>query len=368
MSTLSAWRRMLSVVIVCWLSGSLSGFASAQDRQDAFKLPPPADSAEALRRAFYAYDSDLPLNAVVKPLMKAVLKSTAQSSVTAPSKAGVKPKAGTAVNVMVKDESEIRTRYRLDYDSAHDQRVSAIVAVPKKVKGPMPAVLLMHGSGGDKDVNYIHGISEALVRRGFITLSIDAQYRGDRVKPGRVNDIKPDSYTWRDAWVQTVIDLRRAVDYLETRPDVDKSRIGYLGVSMGGILGGILGGVEERVSCFALVVPGGGFVELAKNVESYPNLKAHWPIKVTPEVLKRVEDIANVADPIYFVGRILPRPLLIIVAKHDELIPPAASAAFVAASHADEATQVRRVESGHVPPTQVVFEVRDYFVNQLGKK
>lgn len=332
MSTTCPWRRLLLILLVCRLGGGVIAPVTAQEKP--FTLPAPADNTEALRRAFYAYDSDLPLNAVVKPL----------------------------------DTSEVRTRFRLDYDSAHDQRVAAIVAVPKKGVGPFPAVLLMHGSGGDKDVNYIHGISEALVRRGFITISIDAQYRGDRVKPGRVNDIKPDSFTWRDAWVQTVIDLRRAVDYLETRPDVDKSRIGYLGVSMGGILGGILGGVEERVACFALVVPGGGFVELAKNVDRFPNLKAHWPVVMTPAVLKRVEEIANVADPIYFVGRILPRPLLIVVAKHDELIPPEASAAFVAAAHADEATQVHRVESGHVPPTQTVFDVRDFLVAHLGKK
>lgn len=356
MSTSCLRRRLLPIVLASWAGGNLMVPAAAQDAlvplsdgpsaqkfsgalrhaygQQRFALPPPADTTEALRRAFYAYDSDLPLNATVKPL----------------------------------DDNAVRTRYRLDYDSAHDQRVPAIIAIPKKVKGPMPVVLLMHGSGGDKDVNYIRGLSEALVRRGFITLSIDAQYRGDRVRPGRVNDIKPDSFTWRDAWVQTVIDLRRAVDYLETRPEVDKSRIGYLGVSMGAILGGILGGVEERVSCFALVVPGGGFVELAKNVDKYPNLKAHWPITPTPEVLKRVEAIANVADPIYFVGRILPRPLLIVVAKQDELIPPEASAAFVAAAHADEATQVRRVQSGHVPPTQVVFDVRDFFLAHLGSK
>ncbi len=341
MSTTFLWRRLWFVLLSSWFCGILIVPATAQHKSDGqdvgeahFKLPAPADNTEALRRAFYAYDSDLPLNATLKML----------------------------------DDSKFRTRYRLDYDSAHDQRVSAIIAVPKNVAGPMPAVLLMHGSGGDKDVNYIHGLSEGLVQRGFITLSIDAQYRGDRVRPGRVNDIKPDSFTWRDAWVQTVIDLRRAVDYLETRPEVDKSRIGYLGVSMGGILGGILGGVEERVACFALVVPGGGFVELAKNVDKFPNLKAHWPIQVTPEVLKRVEEIANVADPIYFVGRILPRPLMIVVAKQDELIPPEASAAFVAASHADEATQVRRVNSGHVPPTQTVFEVIRFLTAQLGKR
>ncbi len=68
----------------------------------------------------------------------------------------------------------------------------------------------------------------------------------------------------------------------------------------------------------------------------------------------------------YFVGRISPSPLLIVVAKHDELIPSEASTAFISAAHADESTQVHRVESGHVRPTQTVCDVRDFLLAYLG--
>ena len=43
-------------------------------------------------------------------------------------------------------------------------------------------------------------------------------------------------------------------------------------------------------------------------------------LKITPDVFQRIEEIASVIDPIYFVGDILPRPLIITVGKHDELI------------------------------------------------
>ena len=83
--------------------------------------------------------------------------------------------------------------------------------------------------------------------------------------------------------------------------------------------------------------------------------------------MQRIEDIANVIDPIYFVGDILPRPLMITVGIHDELIPAEMSAAIIEAAHA-QSENVKRVDSGHIPPPSViVFDVRNFFVKHLGK-
>ena len=175
----------------------------------------------------------------------------------------------------------------------------------------------------------------------------------------------PDSYTMRDAWVQSVIDVRRAVDYLQSRTDIDPAKIGYLGFSQGAMLGSVVVGVEARIGPFCLAVPGGGFVDIVKNIDQYPVLKAHWPIKTTPDVMQRIEDIGNITDPIYYIGRIGPRPLLIIVAKYDEIIPPEASAALIKAAHADEATQVKRWASGHVLNPAAIFDMQTFFVSHL---
>ena len=112
--------------------------------------------------------------------------------------------------------------------------MTAIVTVPKKFSPPYPAVVLLAGSGGHKDTDYLRMSSDMLSTLGYATLSIDAQYHGDRTRPGRTGDIHLiNSTTNRDAWVQTVIDLRRAVDYLQSRSDVDGKKIGYLGFSQG---------------------------------------------------------------------------------------------------------------------------------------
>ncbi|HEV2472054.1 MAG TPA: alpha/beta fold hydrolase [Chthonomonadales bacterium] len=304
-------------------------------RRQAISLPAPRSEAEAMRREFFAYDRFLPLHATLRPL----------------------------------DRTGARTRYRLDYDSIHDQRVPAILAIPNDFPPPYPVTLLVHGSGGNKDSSYIQLCSEALTAQGFATLSIDTQYHGDRTRPGRSGDIHmPDSYTMRDAWIQTVVDLRRAVDYIYSRGDLNSRKIGYLGFSQGAMIGGVLGGVEGRIGSFCLAVPGGGLVDIVKHLDRYPFLKAHWPVRVTPKVLKKVEAIANITDPIHYVGLIPPRPLLIIVAKYDEVIPPEASKAIISAAHAFGNNQVKQWDSGHVLHPAAVFDIRDFFVKCFGKR
>lgn len=297
-----------------------------------FQLPPPKDPAEARRFTFYSYDQSLPLS----------------------------------VKQKIKDENVIRSRYAISFDSVHDQRVYGILSLPKEHKAPYPAIILVHGSGGHKETSYIVFIAEALVKAGFATLSIDTQYHGDRARPGVSGEIHmPDSFRMRDGWIQSVVDLRRCVDYLHSRPDIQKNKIGYMGFSQGAMLGAVLGGVEARIACFCLAVPGGGLLDIVKNIDKYPVIKAHWPLKKTPETMKIIEEVVDITDPIYYVGRILPRPLLIIVANHDEIIPPEASRALLNAAGVNEHESVIRTESGHVIPPVVVFSLKTFFKKHL---
>ena len=323
------FRRLCLAATACIaLSGSIA--AHAQNAAGAAGN----NAVDALRKSYYTYDATLPLHAELKPL----------------------------------PVTPFGNRFHLAYDSVHDQRVTAIFSLPKNFKGPHPAVLLMHGSGGNKDVDYIMAVGQQLNRQGYATISIDSQYKGERARPGKTGELEPDSYNMRDAWVQTVVDLRRAVDYLQSRADIQPDKIGYLGISMGGMLGSVLGGVESRISCFFLAVPGGGIVSAVKHIDKYPLLKERFAVQITPEVLKRVEDIAEVIDPIYFVGGIQPRPFVIIVGNHDEIIPAEMSAALIEAAHANP-DQVKRLDSGHIPPPgRISFDIRDFFVKYLGKQ
>ncbi|NNM07499.1 MAG: hypothetical protein HKO65_20580 [Gemmatimonadetes bacterium] len=65
-----------------------------------------------------------------------------------------------------------------------------------------------------------------------------------------------ESYAFRDFLVQAVKDLRRSLDYLETRPDIDSQKLAYYGMSWGGRLGSLVPAVEERFGASVLI--GGG--------------------------------------------------------------------------------------------------------------
>jgi DNA-binding winged helix-turn-helix (wHTH) protein/formylglycine-generating enzyme required for sulfatase activity/dienelactone hydrolase len=66
----------------------------------------------------------------------------------------------------------------------------------------------------------------------------------------------------REILVQRYKDLARSIDYLESRTDIDKNRIGYLGVSMGTAFGVILATVEDRFKA-VVFLDGGYFLEPA---------------------------------------------------------------------------------------------------------
>lgn len=286
-----------------------------------------APSADALRFALYDYDAALPLHAELLPLEDKTASQTA-----------------------------LRARWHLAYDSVHDQRVTAIFTIPKKFAPAYPAVILLAGSGGHKDTDYVRIAADMMATLGYATLSIDAQYHGERSRPGKSGDIHLiSSDTMRDAWIQTVVDLRRAVDYLQSRPDIDGKKIGYLGFSQGGMIGGTFIGVEPRVTAACLAIPGGGFLEWGP--------KAGLWKETTPAI----EANAAMTDPIHFIGSFGPRPLLMLSAKRDELIPKFATDALFAAAR--DPKEIVWFDSGHVlPPTALITNAKGFFLKRLGKR
>ena len=63
-------------------------------------------------------------------------------------------------------------------------------------------------------------------------------------------------HIWRDVVIYSAKDLRRAVDYLETRPDIDARRLAHLGFSSGASLGPIMTAVEPRFQASVLLSGG----------------------------------------------------------------------------------------------------------------
>jgi len=115
-----------------------------------------------------------------------------------------------------------------------------VLTLPVHRKGPYPAVVCIHGHGGSRhsvyDVESIYrGFATALAEKGVVTISTDVGqhevYEAGRLLMG-----------------ERLWDLMRCIDHLESLPDVDKSRIGCAGLSLGGEMAMWLGAMDERVT------------------------------------------------------------------------------------------------------------------------
>jgi dienelactone hydrolase len=175
-----------------------------------------------------------------------------------------RPRVPLAAHVLeTKPEAPGLVSERLRYDvekkaDATVETVPALVLRPQKVKDRRPAVIVLHGTGGSKEGEREHSFMVELAKRGFVALSFDARYHGERsggaakaeaydraiVRAWRAKPGEPQEHPW---FFDTCWDVWRTLDYLETRADVDPSRIGAIGFSMGGIETWLAGSVDSRI-------------------------------------------------------------------------------------------------------------------------
>lgn len=129
---------------------------------------------------------------------------------------------------------------------------------PKQLSAPAPAVLYNHAHGGDyllgKDElirgrKELHGepYAEALAGLGYCALCIDHWVFGERAVRSEMDAFKEMLWRGQVLWGMMVYDSLRAVDYLVSRPDVDATRIGTLGLSMGSTMAWWVAALDERL-------------------------------------------------------------------------------------------------------------------------
>jgi cephalosporin-C deacetylase-like acetyl esterase len=237
--------------------------------------------------------------------------------------------------------------YKIYYDSVGGQRVPTIFTVCKYVSPPYPCILFLHGYGGRKED--VIPIADVLSARGYSLLSIDALYHGERSMPGKVL-YSPDIDELKANVIQTIIDLRRAIDFLETRIEIDSGRIGYIGGSMGGIFGALLVGVESRVKAAVIIVGGGNIPLMIKTSRHYSVPPIRSRIETLGITYEQLEHILAPIDPINFIHLASPRPLQFHCGRYDDIVP--AETQRQLAEKASEPKEVYWYDAGHGLPLE----------------
>jgi dienelactone hydrolase len=233
--------------------------------------------------------------------------------------------------------SELRgvTVQSITYASPKGGEVPALLVIPKG-RGPFPGVIVQHGLPDTKEAMLPVGID--LARTGAVAILIDAPF--NRPQQGTVRGDLSGTPKDRDEQIQLIVDLRRAVDLLIARPDVDADRLAYVGISYGAAMGGLLAGVEDRINAYVLAVGDGGLVSHFTG----PN-DPQPPPPMSAEDWERWLAAMRPIEPINFIGQAAPAALLFQAGTKDELVPPEDARRYQQA--ASQPKEIRWYEAGH---------------------
>jgi uncharacterized protein len=257
--------------------------------------------------------------------------------------------------------------------------------------GIRPAITMAHGFGGTRE----HGLerfAQAFGAAGFVVLVHDHR---NFMSGGHLRgDIDP--------W-QQIADWRRAISYLESRPDVDPTRIGLWGTSYAGGHALVLGATDRRLCCVVAQVPTiSGYeqglrrvspdatpaLEHAFNEDERARSRGEPPrrqavvsgdvsvaaayrsqdaidfyLQPIPEgiwkneVTLRSTRAARMYEPGIWVSRVSPTPLLMVVARDDKLT--VADLALAAYERALEPKRLALIPGGHFDPYHDQFPLAE---------
>jgi dienelactone hydrolase len=197
-------------------------------------------------------DSSAPSEAALRPVERLTRDYSAEKPVgdnvfrTYESLYGYDP-ADLAAKVESVDESSPSWRVeRITYAAAYgNDRIIAYLFLPRHAAPPYHTVVYFPHSGATVLRSFEKGEMSYL---GFIVKAGHAlllpMYKGTYER--RLTPPPSGPNALRDVTIQQMKDLRRSVDYLETRPDIDRERLAYFGVSLGARLGAIALAVEKR--------------------------------------------------------------------------------------------------------------------------
>jgi serine/threonine protein kinase/predicted esterase len=166
--------------------------------------------------------------------------------------------------IEAREESPDWIRERISFDAAYNRdRVIVYLFLPKNAFPPYQTVIYFPGSEATMINDNEVLLKDNAFKYGFIVKNKRAllvpfcKGTGERIFDG-VNRLHlgRETHQYTEYLIQIVKDFKRAMDYLETREDIDSQRVAYFGFSWGGFLGNIIPAVEERLK--ASIVELGG--------------------------------------------------------------------------------------------------------------
>jgi dienelactone hydrolase len=220
---------------------------------------------------------------------------------------------------------------KISFDAAYgNERILLHLFLPQNTPPPHQSVIYFPGSASTwtPSSQNIESFYEFTMFLSYIVKNGRAVlypvYKGtfERGSPElRAIHFGNNTHQYSEYLIQVVKDLRRCIDYLETRQDIDSNKVAYYGMSWGGVLGAIIPAVEERLKT-SILLPGG-----------------LWD-RARPE-----------AHPFNYVTRVK-TPTLMLNGKYDSImgVEEAIKPMFDLLGTPDEHKELKLYETDHIPP------------------
>ncbi len=267
---------------------------------------------------------------------------------------------------------------RLSYEVEPGDRVPALLLVPDGVDAnhPAPAVAVWHQHNGQWHLgksepaglagNPMHHTGVALAKLGYVVLCPDAlcfeQRQNETLKGGDFERFEFLRYVVSGrsmAW-KNILDMRRAVDYLVERPEVQAQRIGCYGHSMGSTHTWLVGPWEPRLKCLVgnCCLPTYAAIHRTHLLHCFPNFIPGWfEHGDTPDIA----------------AMIAPRPLLLNFGENDGGSPlpevrqaiKTIAAAYEGADAAENFQAYVEPGAGHVLSEEMWHRTQAWFERHL---
>jgi len=283
--------------------------------------------------------------------------------------------------------------FHFSFAADASNRVPGILMESTNFPGRRPVVIALHGTGGNK--GNMAALCRKLADAGFIAVAIDGRYHGER-KSGKGQDDYDDAIVraWHGSgehpfYYDTVWDVMRLVDYLQTRDDVDPARIGLIGISKGGIETYLAAAADARIAVAVSCIGMQSFRWALDNNDWQGRIGTIQPAfdtiaketsvtKPDSAFVQRFYDhvvpgIAGEFDGPEMLALIAPRPLLVINSDSDNHTPlpgviecaNAAHQVYAAANAEDHFAVIIQQNTGHQVKPESERAAIDWFVRWL---
>jgi len=214
---------------------------------------------------------------------------------------------------------------------AVNNRVPVKAILPIKREGPIPAVLVLHYWGAI-DERVERSIAGELNSRGLAAVLVALPYHLGRTPAGTRSGslaIQPDPEALKATMRQCLFDVRRAIDWMDSRPEFDSSRIGIVGTSLGAIVTSLVTGIDRRPAAAAYVLGGADLAHVLWRSSRVVNEREKLREKGYNEDRLRME-LADI-EPLNYLPEIRPNKAFVVGARHDTVIPPATTQKLIEA-------------------------------------